>query len=211
MPLYRTIPAENAIIGIWEMNESVSDLEKIILLTENDRETWSRFSSERRKREFLTTRILLNGMLGFYPEIHYDQHRKPFLVNSDKNLSISHSGSFVVVILSEMPTGIDVEETTRNVDNIAGRFLNSNEIEWTSETHYPNVTRIFCWSIKESVYKMMGITKLDFRAHLQIDPTEFGTSGISAVTFRFEDDCQKISVNYLIESNNVITWCTLKM
>jgi 4'-phosphopantetheinyl transferase len=210
MPLLRTIFAEDVCIGIWKMTESVSGLEELISMTETDRNEWVQFSSERRKREFITTRVLLAGLLGFYPEIFHDPHRKPSLLNSDKHLSISHSGSMVAVILSDSPAGIDVEETTRDVTNIAGRFLDRNEIEWTAESADTNTDRIFCWSMKESVYKMLGIKNLDFRAHLQIDPTEFGTSGISAVTHRVEDDCQKINVNYLKENNNVITWCTMK-
>jgi 4'-phosphopantetheinyl transferase len=207
MPLLKTIKNDNNILAVWSLVESYEELSRLISLKEEDIFRLEKITSHIRKREFLTVRILLSGLLGFYPEIIHDKKRRPFLSNSGYNLSISHSRSLVAVILSEKQVGIDTEENTRNVSHIATRFLCKEEILWTSSTDEPNNVWILCWSIKESVFKMMGVENVDFRTMMQIDPLKLELQGIASVTFRVGDLCEKINVHYFREGNNVVTWC----
>jgi 4'-phosphopantetheinyl transferase len=207
MPLLKINKNENNSLAVWSLAESFEELSSLISLKEEDSIRLEKITSHIRKREFLTVRILLSGLLGFYPEIIHDQDRRPFLSNSGYNLSISHSRSLVTVILSEKQVGIDTEENTRNVSHITKRFLCPEEIFWTSLTENPNNTWILCWSIKESVFKMMGIENVDFRTMMQIDPVKLETQGVASVTLRIGEKCEKINVHYFWEGNNVVTWC----
>jgi 4'-phosphopantetheinyl transferase len=208
MPLLKTYKNPNNILSVWSLVESPEELNRLITLKEEDSLSLERITNQSRKKEFLTVRILLNGLLGFYPEIVHDQQRRPYLLNSGYNLSISHSRSLVTVIISEYKAGIDTEENSRNVSHIAGRFLSAQELSWTSASDDANYAWILCWSIKESVYKMMGIENVDFRTMIEIDPVIHENQGVASVTFRIGDLCEKIRVHYFLEGNNVITWCT---
>jgi 4'-phosphopantetheinyl transferase len=210
MPLLFTVNNRDGILAVWSLKESSQQLGSLLSLNEEDKLKFELFSSEFRKREFLTVRILLSGLLGFYPEITYNEHRKPLLVNSKINLSISHSRSLVAVVLSEFQTGVDTEETTRNVSHITGRFLCREELHWIQGTTDPNKTAVLCWSIKEAVYKMLGITHLDFRSQIQIDPVKPETSGTASVIIHTDEKSESVKVNYFYEGENVITWCVLK-
>jgi 4'-phosphopantetheinyl transferase len=209
MPLLKINKNENNVLAVWSLEETFEDLSRLISLNEEDSFKLEKITSPIRKREFLTVRILLHDLLGFYPEIAHDQHRRPSLSNSGLNLSISHSRSLVTVILSENEVGIDTEENTRNVSQIAKRFLSEEELSWTSASEDPNNAWILCWSIKESVFKMMGIENVDFRTMIRIDPVKMETSGVASVTFRIDGKCEKIDAHYFREGNNIITWCTL--
>jgi len=195
-------------MAVWSLEESFEELNRLIILKEEDSVILERITSQSRKKEFLAVRILLAGLLGFYPEIVHDPQRRPYLLNSGYNLSISHSRSLVTVILSENKVGIDTEETSRNVSHIAKRFLSAEELTWTSATDDPDSAWILCWSIKESVFKMMGIENVDFRTMIEIDPVIPENQNVASVTFRMEGHWEKIAVHYFREGNNVVTWCS---
>jgi 4'-phosphopantetheinyl transferase len=207
MPLLKTIKNENNIVAVWSLVESCEELNRLISLKEEDTFKIEKITSQIRKREFLTVRILLYGILGFYPDISHDRNRRPYLSNSVYKLSISHSRSLVAVIISEKEVGIDTEENTRNVSHIAARFLSQEEILWTSSTYKPNNVWILCWSIKESVFKMMGIENVDFRTMIQIDPLNPEPQGIASVRFLIGEQCTVVHVRYFWEGINVVTWC----
>jgi phosphopantetheinyl transferase len=210
MPLLFNLENKHGTIAVWSMTESVDELLKIISLNRSDQETFDRLSNVSRKKEFLAVRILLFRLTGKYPEICHDSHGRPSLENNDKYVSISHSRSLAVVYLSECGTGIDTEETTRNVTSVARRFLSPEELSWSSGTADPGNSAILCWSIKESVFKMMGMADVDFRTQIIIDPVIPGNRGETTVTFRYGDGQESITVKYLFEGNNVITWCERK-
>jgi phosphopantetheinyl transferase len=207
MPLLFTLENKTGTIAVWSMTESVEELSKMISLNRSDQDSLDRISGISRKKEFLTVRILLFSLTGTYPEISYDSHRRPSLENHDKYVSISHSRSLTVVYLSEYSAGIDTEETGRNVTSVARRFLSPEELSWRSGAVDPGKSTILCWSIKESVFKMMGKADVDFRTQIIIDPVNPGNRGEAIVTFRYGDTQESITVNYLFEGNNVITWC----
>jgi 4'-phosphopantetheinyl transferase len=207
MPLLEKCVNQNYIMAVWSLQESVEDLNRLILLNDEDSGNLEKITSQSRKREFLTVRILLSGLLGFYPEIGHDQQKRPFLSNSGYKVSISHSRSLVTVILSNKKVGIDTEEKNRNVSAIAKRFLSEDEFYWTSAADDPNEVQILCWSIKESVFKMMGIENVDFRTMIEIDPVKPESQGMASVVFRMGGLCEKIAVHYFLEGNNVVTWC----
>lgn len=207
MALLKIIRNEHNQIGLWSLEESPEELEQQFALSELDREQLERYTSRFRKREFLAVRKLLTELLGSYPEIKYDQLHRPFLSKSSLKISISHSRSLVAVILSERPAGIDTEETYRDITPIVGRFMTPAEIAWSSVHPDPEKARVLCWSIKESVFKLMGAENVDFRTMISIDPVEAVNPGKAYVTFTMSGESVEIAVDYLFEQNNVITWC----
>jgi phosphopantetheinyl transferase len=209
MPLIRIIRNPYNQIGLWALEENPAELEQLLILSEHDRIQMEKFTSLFRKREFLAVRIVLTNLLGNYPEVIYDQRHRPFLAGRNTNISISHSRSLVAVIKSERPVGIDTEELHRNINHIVGRFMNAREIAWSTLHPDPDKVRILCWSIKESVFKLMGIDNIEFRTMISIDPVDSSDHGSVKVVVNPGGKQVILEVNYLFERNNVITWCEL--
>ena len=94
-------------------------------------------------------------LLGEKKEIGYEDSGKPYLVDGSFYISISHTKGYVAVILSsEVPVGIDIEQYGKRIHKVIDRFIRPDEqvgsyqgdITWGLLLH---------WSAKETVFKYM--------------------------------------------------------
>lgn len=82
-----------------------------------------RFTSDRRKLEWLSVRVLLYSMLQEDKEIGYSSEGKPHLTDNSSFISISHTKGYVAVILSSVaPVGIDIEQYGQRVKRVYDRL-----------------------------------------------------------------------------------------
>lgn len=87
-----------------------------------------RFTSERRKMEWLSVRVLLYSMLQEDKEIVYSSEGKPFLSDHSFYISISHTKGYVAVALSSLnPVGIDIEQYGQRVHRVSDRYIRPDE------------------------------------------------------------------------------------
>ena len=118
------------------------------------------------KEQFLAVRKTLKLENPSY-KIRYDESGKPS-INSDLNISISHSNHMVAIVCSGYSrTGIDVEQKDSKILNIQNKFLNEYEKlkdEYQSDLDY--LTKI--WTAKESIYKALGIQGVSFSNDITI-------------------------------------------
>ena len=170
MPLLHTRSSESYIAGLWQISEPVEVLAEACQLTPDDTVLYESFCSERRKREFLATRRLLESLSNGNYRLHYDNTGRPLLSDFDKQVSVSHSASLVAVLICDVSCGIDVEEIERNVDRVSTRFLSPEEQHWINLVADSRMTRLICWSAKEAVFKMMRVHDVDFSLHIRIFP-----------------------------------------
>jgi phosphopantetheinyl transferase len=191
------------------MTESSWELASRVHLTEKEKTLWRGFSGEHRKKEFLAIRLLLAQMIDEQAEIVYTALSKPLLTGKRKHVSISHSRNLAALILSDYPAGIDTEETLRKVGDIAPRFLSEEELAWTRNSPDPELALIFCWSAKESLYKMIGEKGISFRNQLFLPETKLVTDGSVTAYYRKSGKTAEIELNFFFRENNVITWCVL--
>lgn len=105
-----------------------------------------------------------------FPVIQYDEYNKPFLLNSNSHISISHSHDQVAVILNKLnETGIDIELIKPQVERIATRFMHEKELMALDENRkLEQLTTIWC--AKETLYKYFGKKNLSFSKELFIEP-----------------------------------------
>ena len=83
------------------------------------------------------------------PEICISANGKPYFINSNLFFNYSHSKNYIACAISFYEVGIDIEETTRNInDDISKKYLD-NVIE--------NEKRIETWVKKESYSKLNGL------------------------------------------------------
>ena len=155
MPLLSKTEENNATILIWELTESIQELEKISSFSNT-----SHLHSEKRKKDFICSRLLLKEYNSDL-QISYTENGSPILSN-EEFISISHSANLIVIAVSKKNIGIDIQEITEKPKKLFSKFGNS---------HHTNLSKEKCtlvWSIKESVFKYHKIGNVDFRKDIYI-------------------------------------------
>ena len=157
----------NTKIKLWKLN--LGEL-NYFELDVHDSSLLKSKKSQLAKEQFLAVRKILHLENPSY-KIRYDESGKP-LINSDLNISISHSNLMAGIVFSGFnQTGIDIEEKESKIINIQNKFLNESEKlkdEYQSDVDY--LTKI--WTAKESIYKALGIKGISFSDDIIIKNTK---------------------------------------
>ena len=204
MPFVKEIETEAGKLGIWELMESPEELSLNFKFSQAEEAEYFRIKGDKRKLEYLATRILLNNILNFKPAVGYEVSGKPYLENSPLQISISHSAELVTVLISDRKIGIDVENTKRNIDRVARRFLHPKELEHILTLKDSQQAKILYWSAKEAIFKCSDSTGILFNEQIYIFPFNIKKKGLfrgmlnSTVPFKLW---------YLFYENNAIVYC----
>mgnify|MGYP003558551288 FL=1 len=113
---------------IWRMDET---LEEMMELTKHhyDHEL-AEISNPTRKKERITSRFLLETLVGRKVEVKYADSGKPFC--DGMHFSISHTKNFVAVIVSNEPVGVDIEYKSDRIFRITEKFMHPDELKTLS-------------------------------------------------------------------------------
>ncbi len=135
-----------------------------------------------------------------------DTFGKPFIEGSNKHISISHSHEYAAVMISPFSCGIDVHKLETRIEQIAPKFINTEEwLTISNPNEKLNKIHLF-WSAKESLYKYYGRKQLDFKAHMQIAPFDLQNSGMLHASIQKDDYLKNLNVFYQFEENYVFTY-----
>ncbi len=210
MPLVLIKKKPDFILGIWESKEPFDELVSALPHNLHDPSGWKSLSSEKRKREWLSVRVLIAALTGEnqeVPELSYTELGKPMLSNG-YCISISHTRTFVAAIISEnRAVGIDLETLRERIEVLAPKFAGKEEF-----LNAPALNRMeyfhVIWGAKEVMFKISGQTELDFKAHLQVGPFEYEQDGrlfgrISKGNFK-----EEYTIQYQLWKNMMLAWCT---
>ena len=190
MGLHQIIEKNNSKIGILKMEEELEELQ--IILSEIN---ISHLNSEKRKKEFLSARILLNK-LNPNSEITYNKYGSPQL-SDGKQISISHSKTFIAIIVSEKNVGIDIEEISEKALRIASKFINKNNL-----LNLTNEKATLIWCVKECIFKLFRKGNIDFKNDIKIETFDTKEKGKLNCNFKGE----KIIVNYRKIDNQYLAY-----
>jgi len=190
MGLHQIIEKNNSKIGIWKMEEELEELQ--IILSEIN---ISHLNSERRKKEFLSAKILLNK-LNPNSEITYNKYGSPQL-SDGKQISISHSKTSIAIIVSEKNVGIDIEEISEKALRIASKFINKNNL-----LNLTNEKATLIWCVKECIFKLFQKGNIDFKNDIKIETFDTKEKGKLNCNFKGE----KIIVNYRKINNQYLAY-----
>ncbi len=177
MPLYlQETLAHQSTLGIWKITEPLAFFSEHVKLSTEERQYLDKFTNTNRKCEFYAVRALLQALSKEDLQIHYHKTGKPGL-QSDLNISISHTKGFACILLStDKEVGIDMEYLSDRVLRIKNKFLDSEEQSWCHSTDQ----HILAWSAKESIFKLYG-KGLDFKdIHLRKFNADCNDSTIEA-------------------------------
>jgi 4'-phosphopantetheinyl transferase len=107
-----------------------------------------------KRMEYLASRFLIYQLTGkLDSHLYKDEAGKLHLEDSNQHVSISHSGEYVGLALSERIVGFDLQKSSAKIHKIAKRFLSKEEYKWLS-TQPAEKNLIQAWTIKEAVYKV---------------------------------------------------------
>ena len=153
---------------LWEITENYETLFSGIELDLKSKQMLSQKKSETHKNQFLAVRYLLKYLSIDLHNLNYNSLGNPFFENNYK-ISISHSGVYVAVIISDTDVGIDIETINDRILKIKGRYLET-ELNYPLELN--TETSLVYWNIKESVFKAVDKPGIDFKKNILVPPLD---------------------------------------
>ena len=185
--------SNNISLSIWSIEESLDFFLSNLRLTKNCEQRLDKLKSDEMKKQFLAVRklIQLNGIS--LDSLSYSSEGIPFL-NTEKNISISHTKGFSAIAISPKPVGIDIQDFRDKILSISKKFINSNERDLIDPSSIKELTLVWC--IKEATYKVFRKPGLDFKHEIKIQSISDNlTHSIIKV--------EKLDKKYFFESFNI--------
>jgi phosphopantetheinyl transferase len=207
MPYVKKIETENGVIGIWEISDSVASLISAFQFSENEETEYKKFRGEKRLKEYLATRLLLQQVLGDKTEVVYHKSGRPLLQNPKLNISISHSSDYVVVFVSNELCGIDVEKVYRNIDRVTKRFLHPEELAWIENSNQRQMLKIIHWCAKEAIFKCSCEYGIRFDTQIFITPFKLWETKLFTGKLTVANKVVHYILRYFNFGNNMVVYC----
>ena len=165
MPFFQQLHIADTHVYTWQLTETVAQLSAGLTLSQGEEERLTTIHSQKKQREFLAIRHLLQQAQLHTTALYYTPEGKPLL--EGQYISISHSQDFVMIALSPRPIGIDIERCTPRILRLAPRFT-----PWQAPPDMDELTQIQAytqlWTIKEALYKIADQPSVRFYEDLQI-------------------------------------------
>ena len=125
-----------------------------------------------------------------------DDHGKPYLVNSNTHISLSHSYDYAAVIISkDKKVGVDIELIKHKIKSIKHKFL--SDLELAQKQIGDNTNGLYVsWCAKEAIYKWYGRKGLEFKQHIHIKPFKLKDEGVLQALVELPEGTKALDVNY---------------
>ena len=127
------------------------------------REKYLRSKSERVRQQALLSGLLLHQELNLMAnsKLIINEYGKPSLADESWHFSLSHSGDYVILAVSDTPVGADIEGTTKGTMKIARKAFPKKwvlELEKLDSVSSPDFQKEFSryWTLYEASVKLMG-------------------------------------------------------
>ncbi len=169
-------------------------------------------SHAHKRLQHLCGRYLLLQLVPHFPlhQIVAEQNNKPFIPDNPYHFSISHCDDFVAAIVStKLSVGVDVETISEKVWKVQHKFLTEAEEKLLLE---PNINRTelelltLAWSAKETLFKYLGESGVDFKEHLVLQHLK-GTASDGLILATTNRNIRKeVVVQYRYLQSVVLTW-----
>lgn len=157
-------------VAVWRIPVSsfTSNLDEFkSLFHARETEKINRYQQENDRNQRIISKAVLRILLGRYTginpkEIRFqaDQNKKPFIENSffKLNFNVSHSGDWVLIVIADVPVGVDVEQMDASFtyQNILSLSFSQAEISFIKNSDFPRHTFYELWTRKECLLKATG-------------------------------------------------------
>ena len=170
MPLISKLSSNEADILLWQLEESSDELLGMMTLSDPETDFLKKLHGEKRRAEWLCWHLMVRNYFGCEQiEISYDSSGRPIVDRKlNREISVSHGGNIVAVIISKSFCGIDIESLNRNFSRVQNRFMTASECNiLTPLSDIADVAAIG-WCAKECAYKISRCDGIDFIRDLTI-------------------------------------------
>lgn len=144
------------------------------LATDAERDRADRFVQSKDRSRYLQCRTILRAILSSYAtgcdvsrDFIIDKHGKPRLSAGSLEFSLSHSGNALLVAISSVAVGADIERLRElDIVTLARSCLSPDERRWLDlQDTASQLEHFFCiWTAKEAILKSSGHgLRLDLR------------------------------------------------
>ena len=211
MPLFNKWKDEGGTWGIWKVTESPEVLLSYLTAESYDPAEMAKFKCTSRQLEYLAVRVLVKALTQKEYRISHFPSGKPYLEDHSLNITVSHTKGYVAVGLH--PTkevGIDIEHVSERVLNVTSRFVRPDEFPGIST--YPTNTRLYLyllgWSAKETMFKVLNESEVDFLQHLKVSKFALQTSGVFVGHEMKTPKKRAFGIHYHTHPDFVLTYLT---
>ncbi len=205
--IYRhNIPNLPALLSIWKIEESIEALSIQLNKQTLADPRYQKLKNEVRKKEWLCTRLLIKKLCGEEKTVVYNKNGKPSLKDNSYQISISHTKNYVAVLLHpSLEVGIDIEKHSDRVLKLKEKFMSNSEIN--NIDSFQIIEHVLLhWSAKETLFKILPETEVDFIEHLHIHPFSVSTEGSFTAEESRSSRQEKFTLNYSLFKDFVLTW-----
>lgn len=199
----------NSTIILWKSSESFDELLIRADLSKEESVRLLSFSSESRKREWLTVRIVVKSFLPAKEDskIDYDGNGKPLLAGG-RSISISHSGDCIAVMITTIgKPGIDIEHIHPRIINLARKFISEKEKKILNANKITEELHVI-WGAKEVLYKIYSLGNVDFIKELAVHPFVYSDEGKISATISKENFQNTYTIFHKKIDAFMLTWAT---
>ena len=216
MPLLKI--CQSPVMGIWKIEETWRDLLDLFQNKSLFTGDVLDIQSEKRKCEWLATRLLIKYLTGTERPVCYKENGSPFLHDSYYQISISHTKGYAAVILSRFDCpGIDIEYPSDRAWKVRARFMSAEELLLfdsfpdnclADNEKKPSQSTLatLCWCLKETAFKALQESAVDFIKHLLIEPFTLSERGVVTLTEKKTSQQEAFAIHYQIADDYIITW-----
>jgi phosphopantetheinyl transferase len=203
--LYKTETySDKTSIAIWKTDETVSELRNILPFCGKNLPDFGK--TEKRQKECLAVRILVENVCGKDKSIVYNENGKPFLNDNSFQISISHTADYAAIIAH--PTkevGIDIEKNGEKVLRVKERFLSAEELQHIDKQN-ETTHLLLHWCAKETMYKVLNRTNVDFAKNLRVLPFVPKESGVLLCHCGLDPQSPEYTLLYCVEKDFAMVW-----
>ncbi len=208
MPLIFSNHLDNGVsVGVWSHEEDNAFFESNLELYYEEVNELTDIT-ERKQLEWLGSRYLLHKLMGrnYRLATVKDNFGKPYLIGTDKFISLSHSGKYTAAIVSPKTTGIDIQVIVPKIEKIKNRFMSLKELDHFDQKK-DLLTLMVYWGAKESLFKSYGKGSVDFRKELYVEPFELSDQACKGYVYK-DNMAYPYDLNFLCDENFVLVYVT---
>lgn len=212
MPLHSLTPlSEHAVLGLWQLEESVEDLFAIVPETMYYAALLPTGRHAARSTQWLAGRVLAHQLLRELTPapalLSNDPNGRPFFAQlPDFAVSLSHSGNWVAsVVATHGRVGTDVELVRDKAQKLAPRVLSETE---RADAGHEAAKYSLYWSAKETLYKLHSSRGLVFKEQILLNPFELREAGVLTGHLLLENSRSQHQIHYQrLTPDYVLTYC----
>ena len=208
MALYLKKTLENeAAIAVWKIEETEEELKSLCSVPNDEMEEISWIKSESLRKQRLAVRALLDEMFDEKVYLSHHDNGKPFLENMVTNISITHTDTYVAIILHDSEdVGIDIESLDRDFSAVELKALSEDEIEDLDDDKRNEQLAIY-WCAKEAVFKRVSLYNVDFAEQIEVERFHPRGEGELEATFVSKDGYEEeFDLEYITFDRHVLVW-----